>query len=125
MAAVELDLAAAANRHDEIIDRPNAVHLFSDNWPVRRWTAAWVAEQKTASPPDPCFEQLEGMTADEVVVELRAADQGPASGQAVRVGSVTREEFESAEALLPTVTALASASAGMGDTFAVPYLEVD
>ena len=32
MAAIELDTAAAANRHNEIMDRPNAVHLFSDNF---------------------------------------------------------------------------------------------
>ncbi len=41
MAAIELDVASAANRHNEIIDRSNAVHLFSDNWPVRRWASAW------------------------------------------------------------------------------------
>jgi len=52
MAAVELDLASATNRHNEAISRPTAVHLFSDHWPVRRWAAAWVAEQKTAPEPD-------------------------------------------------------------------------
>src|SRR5215212_4623848 len=55
MAAIELDIAAAANRHNEVIDRPNAVHLFSDNWPVRRWASSWVAEQKTANPPSEVF----------------------------------------------------------------------
>ena len=87
MAAIELDIAAARNRHDEIIDRRNAVHLFSDNWPVRRWTSAWVAEQKTANPPDPFFEELETITAEEIADLLRQGRAGASVDQkAVRSG---------------------------------------
>ncbi len=123
MAAIELDIAAARNRHDEIIERSNAVHLFSDNWPVRRWTSAWVAEQKTADPPDEFFATLEVITKDEIASRLNAGTNTPVSGNAVRVGTVRRDQFDSALALVESVQRLASVYADL-DAFAVPYLEV-
>lgn len=125
MAAIELDLAAAAHRHDEIIDRRNAVHLFTDNWPVRRWASAWVAEQKIANVPDPFFEQLETMTAERIADELRTVEAVEVTSQAVRVGSVSRADFTSAEALARHVAGLASVYANLAIGFAVPYLEVE
>jgi hypothetical protein len=124
MAAVELDVAAARNRHDEIIERTNAVHLFSDNWPVRRWASAWLAEQKTADPPDAFLAKLEVIADEEIAELLRVpgADQ-VISSNAVRVGAVRRDALGSVEALVGSVRTLASVYAGM-DTFAVPYLEV-
>lgn len=124
MAAVELDVAAARNRHDEIIERTNAVHLFSDNWPVRRWASAWLAEQKTADPPDAFLAELEVIADEEIAELLRVpgADQ-VISSNAVRVGAVRRDELGSVEALVGSVRTLASVYASM-DTFAVPYLEV-
>lgn len=124
MAALELDIAAARNRHDEVIERRNAVHLFSDNWPVRRWASAWVSEQKTTDAPDETFEELETISADDIVGELR----GPAlaakvTGSAVRLGSVDLANFASPDALASSVALLAAAYAEM-DSFTVPYLEV-
>lgn len=124
MAAVELDIIAAKNRHDEIIDRSNAVHLFSDNWPVRRWASAWVAEQKTSDPADALFEELETVTEERLVADLSTRSVSvDISGQAVRVGTVRPADFESAAALAPIVQQLASTYAEMG-SFVVPYLEV-
>lgn len=123
MAAAELDLTAAANRHDEIIERRNAVHLFSDNWPVHRWTTAWVAEQKTASPPDPLFEELEALTPEAIAAELRTGKPVELTGQATRLGSVEPTSFRSPADLLSSVALLAAAYADM-DRFTVPYLEV-
>lgn len=124
MAAIELDIAAARNRHDEVIERRNAVHLFSDNWPVRRWASAWVAEQKTADTVDPIFEELESISASDIAAEL----QGPKlastiEGSAVRLGSVSSADFESPEALSSSVALLAAAYAEMR-SFTVPYLDV-
>jgi hypothetical protein len=48
-AALELDIEAAARRHDDATaGRTTALHLFSDELPFRRWATAWLAEQKTA-----------------------------------------------------------------------------
>ena len=127
MAAVELDIASAMNRHNEILDRRNAVHLFSDNWPVRRWATAWVSEQKTATPPDIFFENLESATQEEVTSLLQesAAKLPPVSGQAVRMGSISATEFTAPELLLPAVNALAATYLQLGDRFVVPYMEIE
>jgi hypothetical protein len=125
MAAVELDIAAAKNRHDEIIDRSNSVHLFSDNWPVRRWASAWVAEQKTADPPDPFFEELESISDDDITARIAANPvETDLTGQAVRIGTVHRDDLGSADALAPFVAELAAVYA-KAEHFIVPYLEVD
>lgn len=125
MAAVELDLASAANRHNDIIDRPNAVHLFSDRWPVRRWTAAWVSEQKTEDPPSAIFEQLETTTLDAIEACLRA-DKKPrveSLGDALRAGSIERSILQEPAAVADAVRTLAAAYVGR-ETFAAPFLEV-
>lgn len=125
MAAVELDLASAANRHNDIIDRPNAVHLFSDRWPVRRWTAAWVAEQKTEDQPSAIFEQLETATLDAIEDRLRM-DKKPrveSLGDALRVGAIDRLLLEDPGVVAAAVRTLAAAYVGLG-TFAAPFLEV-
>ena len=125
MAALELDIAAAGNRHNDVIDRPNAVHLFSDNWPARRWASAWVAEQKTATPPDSLFEELETASIEWLVADLgeplRRLDT---SSRAVRVGSISRAELGFPATVANAVAELAAAYAGLKGGFAVPYLEV-
>jgi hypothetical protein len=124
MAAVELDVAAARTRHDEIIERANAVHLFSDNWPVRRWASAWLAEQKTADPPDDFFNRIEVAADEEIADLLRVPGPKPAiSSNAVRVGAVQRDAFESIDELAASVRTLASVYADM-DAFAVPHLDL-
>jgi hypothetical protein len=124
MAAVELDVAAARNRHDEIIERTNAVHLFSDSWPVRRWASAWLAEQKTADPPDEFLAKIEVITDEQIADLLRVPGAKPAiSSNAVRVGSVHRDALGSLEELAASVRTLATTYADMG-AFAVPYLEL-
>ena len=125
MAAVELDLASAANRHNDAIDRPNAVHLFSDRWPVRRWTAAWVAEQKTEEEPSEIFELLETATIDAIEIQLRA-DRMPrveSLGDALRVGTIERTLLEDPVPVAEAVHTLAAAYVGL-ETFAAPFLEV-
>ncbi len=124
MAAVEIDIAAARNRHDEIIERRNAVHLFSDNWPVRRWTSAWVAEQKTADPADRFFEELESIAEDQIRAQLTGPAPGvPITGDAVRLGAVHKASFADPEALVASVERLAAAYTTM-DGLTVPYLEI-
>lgn len=125
MAAVELDIAAAANRHNDIIDRPNAVHLFSDNWPVRRWTSAWVAEQKTATSVDTFFKELETASVEELVTRLGESPGGIDTGsKAICVGSISTSEFDSVQTIGAAVSQLAAVYGGFNVTFVVPYLEV-
>jgi hypothetical protein len=126
MAAIELDVLSAANRHNEVIDRAGAVHLFSDRWPVRRWASAWVSEQKTSNEPDPLFGWLETATADEIA-ETLTIDVPPrveAIGQALRIGSDDLPEQATPAGLLTTVQKLGAAYLIIESTMQVPYLEV-
>jgi hypothetical protein len=126
MAAVELDLASAVNRHNDAINRPNAVHLFSDRWPVRRWTAAWVAEQKTEVEPSEIFELLETVTLDAIEGCLRT-DEKPkveSLGGALRVGTIERRLLGDTVAIADAVRTLAAAYVGL-EAFAAPFLEVN
>lgn len=125
MAAVELDLASAVNRHNDAIDRPSAVHLFSDRWPVRRWTAAWVAEQKTEDEPSEIFELLETATLEAIEAHLRA-DRTPRVeplGDALRAGTIDRSLLGDSAAVADAVRTLAAAYVGR-EAFAAPFLEV-
>lgn len=124
MAAAELDIAAARNRHDEIIDRSGAMHLFSDNWPVRRWASAWVAEQKTADPADEFLSALEAISDDDITDRLRSSGGRLAiSGNAVRVGTIRRAQLGSVDLVVESVRLLAAVYSDLS-AFAVPYLEL-
>ena len=43
-AALELDILSAAYRHDDLLERSTALHLFSSAFPFRRWAEAWLSE---------------------------------------------------------------------------------
>ena len=125
MAAVELDLASATNRHNDVINRPNAVHLFSDNWPVRRWAAAWVAEQKTAPEPATLFDELEHASLEAIEAHLQPGNVDkarPAAG-AHRMGTINRSDLDNHTAIVYAARTLATAYVG-SESFIVPYLEV-
>lgn len=99
--------------------------LFSDRWPVRRWTAAWVAEQKTEEEPSEIFELLETATIDAIEIQLRA-DKMPrveSLGDALRVGTIERTLLEDPVPVAEAVHTLAAAYVGL-ETFAAPFLEV-
>ena len=101
------------------------MHLFSDNWPVRRWANAWVSEQKTAAMPDPVFDELEVMSTDDILGALGPAPAGlNPSGSAVQIGSVTSAELHELPEIRRCVGSLAAAYCVLGERLVVPYLEV-
>lgn len=59
VAAAQLLLLSAARRHQQILPRSNAIHLFSDRLPFHRWTWNWLAGQKTRAETDPLIGELE------------------------------------------------------------------
>lgn len=124
MAAIELDVASAQQRCNDALDRRNAVHLFSDNWPIRRWASAWVAEQKTAEPVSEFFDYLASATTSELVGQLPSERPVDVSASVVRIGEVPATAFDDAAGVLPYVQALAGSFGSMTSGFAVPYLEV-
>jgi hypothetical protein len=128
-AALEVDLESARRRQNEVIDRPNAVHLFSDVWPVGRWARAWLAESK-AFPTEPeRLAALETASVDDLLEELRSRCGSPApgskKGRGLLVGRAPRHDLDNPESALPYVRQLAGAYTTVNSEFVVPYLEVD
>jgi hypothetical protein len=84
-AALELDLASAARRHQELLPRPGALHLFSDGLPYRRLAAAWLAERKTTG-PSPLIDVLTDWDVSSGTVALAEWADATANGEAKRLG---------------------------------------
>lgn len=126
-AALEIDVESARRRHDEVISRPNAVHLFSAVWPVGRWVRAWLAETKTSLEEPALLRQLEEMSTEDLVAFLvercGPAQSGARKGRALLVDTVARSELLTPETVLPHVRSLAGVYAPMSE-FVVPYMEV-
>jgi hypothetical protein len=112
-----------------VIDRRNAVHLFSDAWPVGRWTRAWLAETKTSPREPDLLEALETSSADELCDQLRErcgeTPAGDRKGRALLVGRVSRHDLVLPETALLHVRLLGGSYASIGADFVVPYLEVE
>lgn len=128
-AGIEVDIESARRRQNEIIDRNNAVHLFSDVWQVGRWARAWLAETKTSSVEPKLLSDLETISADELCEQLRDRCGPPPAttkkGRALLVGRATRGVLESPDGALPYVRQLSGVYADLSADFAVPYLEVE
>jgi hypothetical protein len=95
--ALELDIVSAAYRHDDLLDRPTALHLFSNAFPFRRWSEAWLAEQKTLD-PDSLFDELAGWDLDGALASLRAwagkSLGGERVGEGLLLGKISQFELE-------------------------------
>jgi hypothetical protein len=129
-AALELDLAAAARMHNDLLGRPTALHLFSDQLPFRRWAAGWLAEQKTSETTDPLLSVLEGWTAETAAETLRSwAGQGKARGgeplgEGLLVGRMTAIELADPLALQRTAQILAAAYLDRTGPLQPPYFDL-
>ena len=128
-AGLEVDIESARRRHNEVIDRSNAIHLFSDVWPVGRWARAWLAETKTSPVEPDLLSVFEKASADELCDQLRdrcgESTAGDKKGRALLLGMVSRGEIDNPETALVHVRHLAGSYASMSADFVVPYMEVE
>jgi len=127
-AALELDVLSAAWRHDEVLGRHTALHLFSDQLPFRRWAMAWLAERKTAGDRS-LVARLEAWDLERARHDLRdwvgdAAPVGEAVATGLRLGQVEAGQLQDAGALDGIVRGLASAYVDQGSDFRPPYLDL-
>jgi hypothetical protein len=129
LAALELDVAAASKMHDELLDRPTALHLYSDRLPFRRWASSWLAEQKTATELDPLVRTLEGWTAETAAECLRAwsgseVPRGESLGEGLLLGRMSAEELADPATVLRAARALAAAYIDQTETLRPPYFDL-
>ena len=128
-AALEIDVLSARRRHDDAFSsRRSALHLFSDELPFRRWAAAWLAEQKTASDVDELLQELGGWDDSTALVRLGEWTGGPEDGEVIGdgllLGRVLGSDLYDEAVLRVIAHRLASAYLGLDGTFKVPYFDL-
>jgi hypothetical protein len=125
-AALELDIVSAAHRHDDLLGRSTALHLFSSMLPFRRWTEAWLSEQKTL-PPNQLFDELAGWDADAAVAQLRywagAPPGGERVGNGLLLGQISPAELADEDSVCAFARMLASAYLDQGADLRPPYFD--
>lgn len=125
--ALELDLISAARRHDDLLGRPTALHLFSDQFDFRRLVGAWLAEGKTDG-EEPLLDRIQGWSPEQAVEDLRAwtggaAPDGEAVGNGLLLGTLAREELDDASRLESVAKLLAAAYLDQDTELRPPYLD--
>jgi hypothetical protein len=129
-AALELDMAAATMMHNDLLGRPTALHLFSDLLPFRRWTAGWLAEQKTSENVDPLLSALEGWTTETATESIRVwsgqsqASRGEPLGEGLFLGRMTTFELADPPILQQAAQALAAAYLDQAGQLRPPYFDL-
>lgn len=127
VAALELDILSAAHRHDDLLERSTALHLFSSAFPFRRWAEAWLSEQKTIA-PDPLFDELAAWDLEHAVETLRSSAGDSAGGENVGegllLGQITQPELDDHDQLLPYARLLAGAYLDQEASLRPPYFDL-
>ena len=127
--ALELDVLSAQRRHEDALSaRKSALHLFSDELPLRRWAAAWLSEQKTADGVDDLLMELSDWDNDSAAKRLREWTGEPVPGEVLggglRMGQVPMPSVEDIRSLNATARRLGAAYLLLDRTFQAPYLDV-
>jgi hypothetical protein len=129
-AALELDIAAATRMHNDLLGRANALHLFSDLLPYRRWASNWLAEQKTRADTDPLLSTLEDWTAETANESLRAwsgqsePPPGEHLGEGMLLGRITAIDLSDKPTLHRAAQVLAAGYLGQIGPLRPPYFDL-
>lgn len=126
-AALELDILSAAHRHDDLLERSTAVHLFSSVFPFRRLAEAWLAEQKTLE-PDPLFGDLADWGIDRALDTLRSwvgeSPGGESVGEGLLLGQISQSELDDDTEMLSYARLLAAAYLDQDAGLRPPYFDL-
>lgn len=126
-AALELAITSAKRRHEEVLGRPTALHLFSDQLPFHRLAGAWLSEQKTGGDTSR-IDVFASWTTETAVVCLRAwADTGAAAevvGPGLLLGRLTGAELGDPATLASIAKQLGAAYLDQSGDFRPPYFDL-
>jgi hypothetical protein len=127
--AFEVNILSAVRRHDEILERPTALHLFSDQLPFRRSATAWLAEVKSGMESD-LIQDLASLNLDTLVDRIKtlAADARPHKpkvvASALHLGNLKSEDLKDESALGAAAKKLAYAYIDQNSDFRPPYFDL-
>jgi hypothetical protein len=130
-AAGQLLLLSATRWHEQAFDhRPTALHLYSDHLPYLRWATAWLDEQKTSTPPDPLFGELEAW-ADQAQARHAISSWTEAASphhervaNHLKLGNLTSADLDDPARLATVSTELASACLLSDGALVAPYFDL-
>jgi hypothetical protein len=129
LSALEADILSAAARHDEVLGRPTALHLFSDALPAKRWALNWLREHKVEGDPDGLLSQLRAWDRQAARRDLEAWSgvkpaAGELLGQGRRLGTLSGDDLGNAEHVEAALRQLSAAYADDSDEMRFPYFDL-
>jgi hypothetical protein len=121
---------SAGRRHEEVLGRRTAVHLFSDRLPAMRWALGWLREQKITGSHDGVLSRLRGWTTQSALRDIAEwAGVEPPKGQFVaegrRLGVVATRDLHVPDRCENLVRLLAAAYTDQPpEEFRYPYFDL-
>ena len=126
-AALELAIASAKRRHEEMLARPTALHLFSDELPFRRIASAWLAELKTGGDAVR-IDSLATWTTETAVASLQSWAgtnlTGEVMGSGLLLGRLNRPELRDSDTLMSVAKQLVTGYVDQLGDFRAPYFDL-
>jgi hypothetical protein len=126
-AALELAITSAKRRQEEMLGRPTALHLFSDELPFRRLANAWLAEQKTGGDTSR-IDSFANWTTETAVESLRSwtgtSVAGEVVGSGLLLGRFNGAELGDPATLASIAQQLATAYLDQSGDFRAPYFDL-
>ncbi len=120
---LELAMESARIRHDAALDRPTAIHLFSDYLPFHWLLRSWLIERKLERDFGP-LAWLPDVSTEDLRARLGSAVYGERRGAGFYVGDVYPDQLEDGAVLDELLARLAGAYAGLDRDFLAPYLDL-
>lgn len=120
---LELAMESARIRHDAALDRPSAVHVFSDYLPFHRLLRSWLIERKLERDFEP-LTWLPNASTEDLRVRLGSAVGGERRGSGMYMGDVPPDHVEDETALNELLPRLVGAYAGLDAEFLAPYVDL-
>lgn len=120
---MELAMESARLRHHMALDRPTAVHLFSDYLPFHRELRAWLIARKLERDFEP-FGWLREASVDELRARLGVSTTSERRGNGIYLGDLSQESLNDRSAQGELLARLAPAYVGQDNEFVAPYVDL-
>lgn len=120
---VELAMESSRIRHTMALNRPTAIHLFSDYLPFHRELRAWLIQRKLDKDFEP-LAWLPGASVEELRTNLGTPATGERRGDGIYLGDIPRSSLDDKGELQECLARLASAYGALDVRFAAPYLDL-